>query len=71
MKAKFTYREGKVVFETEHPCDSTRTLVIMPDSPHLGKNLKAALANNKEFHIADNIVTKHGLKSSCIKFRYK
>jgi hypothetical protein len=57
------------VFETEHPCDSSRTLVIMPDTPHLGKNLKAALVNNKEFRVADHLVVKHGLKSNTVKFR--
>jgi hypothetical protein len=58
-----------VVFEADHPVDKSRKLAIMPDTPHLAKNLKAALANNKEFQLSTQLTKKYGLKTSVVKYR--
>lgn len=53
-----------------HPCDSKHKLFFLPDVPHLFKNIKQALLNNKVIIIPQNIVEKNNLPSNTVDSKH-
>lgn len=50
-----------------HPIDNTRKLFFIADAPHLLKNLKATLINNKIIELPQKFVQTYNLSSSITK----
>lgn len=55
---------------TPHPIDRERKLFFMPDVPHLFKNIKQSLLNNKFFTLDPNIVKKYNLPSDTVQSKH-
>lgn len=53
-----------------HPCDSERKLYFLPDVPHLFKNIKQSIINNKVITIPDNIVKENNLTSNIVDCKH-
>lgn len=53
-----------------HPIDPSRKLYFMPDVPHLFKNIKQALFNNKIIALSANIVSKNSLPSQTVECKH-
>jgi len=53
-----------------HPIDPERKLYFMPDVPHLFKNIKQSLLNNKFFTLDLNIVKKYNLPSDTVQSKH-
>lgn len=49
-----------------HPCDPQRKLYFMPDVPHLFKNIKQGLFNNKYLTLSPDIVKQNNLPSNIV-----
>lgn len=49
-----------------HPSDPQRRLYFMPDVPHLFKNIKQAIFNNKCILLSSDIVREYSLPSSIV-----
>lgn len=65
-----TNRFSKVRNYIIHPFDSTRYLYIIPDPPHILKNLKQSLLSNGILTISDDIVLKYNLPSDKIELKH-
>lgn len=55
---------------SQHPIDCKRKLYFMPDVPHLFKNIKQALFNNKIITIDQHIVKENNLPSSIVQCKH-
>lgn len=64
-----TNRFSKIKNYIIHPFDSTRYLYIIPDPPHILKNLKQSLLSNGILIISDDIVLKYNLPSDKIELK--
>lgn len=53
-----------------HPIDPGRKLFFMPDVPHVFKNIKQSLLNNKFFTIEPSVVKKYSLPSDTIQSKH-
>lgn len=63
-------RKCHVRSDVAHPLDETRRFFLLADGPHLMKNMKSSLENNKVFKFSQLIVDKYDLKSNMAKYRY-
>jgi len=59
-------RYNEVINKIIHPFDSSRFLYVIADPPHILKNLKQALFNNKVITICNNTMIKYKLFSNKI-----
>jgi len=55
---------------TPRPIDPERKLYFMPDVPHLFKNTKQSLLNNKFFTLHPDIVKKYNLPSDTVQSKH-
>lgn len=53
-----------------HPIDNKRKLFFFADAPHLLKNLRSCLENNKIIQLPETFVHTHKLSSSIVKFKH-
>lgn len=53
-----------------HPVDKKRTLMFIADAPHLLKNLKASILNNKIIELPMTFVQTHNLSQPIVKFQH-
>lgn len=53
-----------------HPCNSNRFLYFIADVPHLLKNLKETLINNKVFILPQQFVQKYNLPSNKVEIAH-
>jgi len=61
---------GHLQNSTVHPCDSNRDLYFLPDVPHLFKNIKQALFNNKFISLHEEIIKKNNLTSNIVDIKH-
>src|SRR5688572_27578670 len=59
-------RMMKTINQIPHPCSSQYELYFLADSPHLIKNLKAALVNGQDITLPDWIVKEQNLGSNTV-----
>lgn len=59
-------RSGKVNTTTPHPCDSNRLLHVLPDVPHVFKNIVHMLHSNEIIILPDDIVKENQLPSNIV-----
>lgn len=61
---------NRIVSYIPHPCDRNRKLYIIADVPHLLKNLKSCLLNNKFLVLPENIVSKYNLPTNIVQAKH-
>lgn len=64
------HRHSTIRNSVSHPMDNTRKLYFFADSPHLLKNLRTAIINNKLIALPDKFVQTHKLLSCVVKFSH-
>lgn len=62
--------DGTINNSIPHPSDSKRRLFFLPDVPHLFKNIKQSLINNKFIIISQNLIVKNNLTSDLVDFKH-
>lgn len=63
-------RNSKIRNSIVHPIDNKRNLFFIADAPHLLKNLKASLLNNKIIELPMEFVQTHNLSQPLVKFQH-
>lgn len=61
---------NKCINYVTHPFDSNRNLYVIADVPHLLKNLKACILNNKFLLLPKNIVRKYNLPTDMVQAKH-
>lgn len=61
---------NKCINYVTHPVNSNRNLYVMADVPHLLKNLKACILNNKFLLLSKNIVHKYNLPTNMVQAKH-
>lgn len=61
-------RYSKIVNSVPHPNDNTRKLFFFADAPHLIKNLRSSLINNKVIMLPDQFKNSNQLSSNIVQF---
>lgn len=63
-------RNSKIRNSIVHPIDNKQNLFFIADAPHLLKNLKASLLNNKIIELPMEFVQTHNLSQPFVKFQH-
>lgn len=59
-------RHSKTNSSIIHPCDESRQIHFIADVPHLLKNIRTSLLNNKRFMLPQSFVSKYNLSSPIV-----
>lgn len=66
VSGKYTKIRNSIV----HPVDNKRKLMFIADAPHLYKNLKASLLNNKVMELPTTFVQTYNLSQPIVKYEH-
>lgn len=64
------HRYSLIHNSVSHPMDCNRKLFFFADAPHLLKNLRAGIINNKFITLPETFVKTHQLTSNIVKFSH-